>query len=921
MVIRFEGDDDMRNAWGEERAFEFLWEGGEVLASERARILTHIIRWNYGDMLSSAHPWDPPDGSRHPPINFQFDTAKLNNASDVQQHAKSLVDWSRRYATVYQGPSLAVWGSDFQFTQAGQWFSQMDQVIEEINAHPDTYGNASVRYTTLAGYFDHLNALDLEFPVKKSVSFEYGWPHAWTLQLTGNSSTQYQTGAPASRAAHKQHIRRSAELTRAAQLAHAVALAAGKLPSSLADDLQPAWDANAVCQHHDSVPGTMNSAQSFTNEGSYIPPVVGLPYDADVVRCGAQPNCRVLEDYTARLAEGQAASEAVLSASLRALSGAASDLVRVPTNTTNTVLVYNALAHDRTAVVGVPFARGAGEEGWPTVLDSSGTAIAAQLSPNDELNAIRTPLPRLFKDIVYFEATVPALGFSTYTMQFGKDGSPSTFKPAMILGPPPDPIENELLAVYFDQETGLMEQIARGPEHFLQASQTFHEYIDGQGGAYCLVMTAEARRVATPFNVSHVVGPLFSQVTQTFSSNGGMQQWVRLLKGADVVEVEHHVGRLSAGREVVSRIETSLSNNGVLQTDDSGFPEMHSRPRNASGPISQNYHALVQSASISGGHGQQQLSVLSRRTVAVASLGDGEIEYMLARRLIDSTDSQGPWPLDEQDDIRDTMWLAVGEEGAASDVEAMRMPRALELEHALLPLFLEGGAPPPTATLAPITPLPPHVFLDLFVRHSCSSGTGAAEYAIRLQSVLAQGMPTTNVSLAALRLGTDNTEACAETTLTMQQVRATNAAQRLQWRAQPLPVTLPTPSPTASLSELLASWHATGCTTAALPYGEAVTWASWTEQHVLADMYAWCTDAKAGESQETGCCGSKGCGKSLGTCTLLTVFATAAPTPTPALDASREPPSPSCKAADSIKLAPLDIRAFVVSAKQPHATH
>lgn len=47
----------------------------------------------------------------------------------------------------------------------------------------------------------------------------------------------------------------------------------------------------------------------------------------------------------------------------------------------------------------------------------------------------------------------------------------------------------------------------------------------------------------------------------------------------------------------------------------------------------------------------------------------------------------GPWPLDEQDDIRDTVWLAVGE---AHQVEAMRVARALELEHTILPLFAEG---------------------------------------------------------------------------------------------------------------------------------------------------------------------------------------------------------------------------------------
>lgn len=723
MVIRFEGPDDMRNQWGDEKAFEFLWEGGKTLSSARARILTHVMRWNYGDMLSSSCYGNCPP-SRHPsPVNFEFDKLKLHNASDVHAYARALVDWGRKYVTVYQGPQLAVWGSDFQFTQAGMWFSQMDQIIAEVNANPARYGNATVRYTTLAGYFDHLNALNLSFPVKTNTSFEFGWPHAWRMQTTGNVSVQHQTGAPASQAAHKQNVRRSAELTRAAQVAHAVGLAAKKLPASLADQLQVAWDANGVCQHHDSVTGTMMNARSFAGVASPSP-IVDLADSAAVERCGTTPNCRVLEDYTARLAEGRAASASVLATSLRALSGAA-NLTLDPTDRTGTLLLYNPLAHDRKTIVEVPFVRGKGVNGWPTVLDHTGAAVLAQLAPNDEVLTLGTPT-RPFKDVVYFTASVPALGFATFTLRFDHPAGSSTVAPTVVAGTP-DAISNGLITVRFDRQTGLMRSVSpnmTGDE--INMTQTYYEYIDGEGGAYCLIMTGKARAVSQPYNVSHAVGPLFSQVTQSFRTNGGMQQWVRLFKGADVIEVEHHVGRLAGGREVVSRLHTGIANNGGLSTDDSGFPEMHVRPLNRSAPIAQNFHALVQSASI--GDGARQLSVLTRRTMAAASQANGDLEYMLARRLIDGNDNQGPYPLDEQDDIRDTIWLAVG---APSDVEEIRMPRALELEHSLIPLWAEGTTPPPTPWLAPIAPLPSHVWLDLFVRHS-TVAAGAPEYAVRL---------------------------------------------------------------------------------------------------------------------------------------------------------------------------------------------
>ncbi len=62
-------------------------------------------------------------------------------------YAHSLVDWARASLPVYQGPFLAAWGCDFQFTNASMWFQQMDLLIDEISSNPDVY-NATVQYAT-----------------------------------------------------------------------------------------------------------------------------------------------------------------------------------------------------------------------------------------------------------------------------------------------------------------------------------------------------------------------------------------------------------------------------------------------------------------------------------------------------------------------------------------------------------------------------------------------------------------------------------------------------------------------------------------------------------------------------------------------------------------------------------------------------
>jgi hypothetical protein len=128
----------------------------------------------------------------------------------------------------------------------------------------------------------------------------------------------------------------------------------------------------------------------------------------------------------------------------------------------------------------------------------------------------------------------------------------------------------------------------------------------------------------------------------------------------------------------------------VLHTEASGFSELYARPFNATASIAQNYHAVVQTAvlrderaaaaaaaaansddrngssrrsgsgrsssgggsssssSSSGGGGNRQLTILVPRAMGIASLAEGEVELMLARRITTQSDNQGPWPLDDR---------------------------------------------------------------------------------------------------------------------------------------------------------------------------------------------------------------------------------------------------------------------------------
>ena len=181
----------------------------------------------------------------------------------------------------------------------------------------------------------------------------------------------------------------------------------------------------------------------------------------------------------------------------------------------------------------------------------------------------------------------------------------------------------------------------------------------------------------------------------------------------------------------------------------------------------------------------RQLTLLARRTMGVAALADGELEYMLMRRIVTGSDNQGPWPLDDKLPMEDHVQLVLG---PAVTSEPARFPAALALEHPLALLYRNDSTP---AGPAPVVGegyrnlaegTPPSVWAELMVRvgeHLPANAT----YAIRLQNTVAGGVAVAVPSLAAA-FGIVGMHTCVETTLSLQQTRAANEAARLRWKQE-----------------------------------------------------------------------------------------------------------------------------------------
>lgn len=157
-------------------------------------------------------------------------------------------------------------------------------------------------------------------------------------------------------------------------------------------------------------------------------------------------------------------------------------------------------------------------------------------------------------------------------------------------------------------------------------------------------------------SIKAVHGKLVSEARQVF--NNWVTQVVRVVDGERTVDLDWTVGPVplndNLGKEVITRFSSDVASGDEFFTDSNGR-EMLKRVRDqrssydfkVTEPIAGNFYPVTASAFIKGGNAQ--LSVLTDRSQAMASLKSGEMEFMIHRRLT-KDDARGvDEPLDETD--------------------------------------------------------------------------------------------------------------------------------------------------------------------------------------------------------------------------------------------------------------------------------
>uniref|UniRef100_A0A8K9XMT8 Alpha-mannosidase n=1 Tax=Oncorhynchus mykiss TaxID=8022 RepID=A0A8K9XMT8_ONCMY len=635
------------------REQEMLWRASESLTPPMADLFTGILPNGYNP--PEGFCWD--QSCDDPPIRDDPDLEDYN----VDDVVTRFLHIAHGQALVYKTNHIIMtMGSDFQYENANLWYKNLDKLIRYVNQMQSNGSEVNVLYSTPSCYLQELHRANLTWPLKGDDFFPYA-----------DSAHDFWTGYFTSRPALKRYERISNSYLQTCKQLEVLGGPISRKGPFGAGDSETLKKAMAVAQHHDAVSGTEKQ--------------------------------HVANDYARKLANGWAHCQVpTIYISLLSVS---MFLCQFSVN------VYNPLARPVSWPVRLPVNGTAYR-----ISDAKGKAVDSQVVPVSQATAaVRRGRGYAVNELL-FQVQAPPLGYSTYSVSLLQNGPPSP--QSSPLPRAPKAVQNKFLRVTFDPETGLLSSLSNlETQQTVKLSQNFYWYnaSDGNNSESIQMSGAYIFRpnTSTPFIISKTAkietlqNSVVQEVRQWFSP--WVSQVVRLYTDSRALELEWTVGPVpigdDLGKEVISRLDSSINSSGVFYTDSNGREVLQRRKDyrptwnlRQSEPIAGNYYPINSRAYIKDD--KDQLTVVTDRSQGGGSIQDGSLEIMLHRRLLyDDVRGVGE-PLNETSDIypeglvvRGRHLLSLSPPATAADTH-----RPLAQEVVLQPLitFTDGELHPST---------------------------------------------------------------------------------------------------------------------------------------------------------------------------------------------------------------------------------
>ncbi|XP_071733945.1 probable alpha-mannosidase At5g13980 isoform X1 [Rutidosis leptorrhynchoides] len=604
-----------------DKSLEVIWRGSKSLGSS-SQIFAGAFPENY----------EPPPGG------FYFE---VNDDSDIVQDDMDLFDYNVQErvndfvaAAVSQAnitrTNHVMWtmGTDFKYQYAESWYRNMDKFIHYVNKD----GRVNALYSTPSIYTDAKHAETDTWPLKEDDYFPYA-----------SDIDAYWTGYFTSRPGLKGYVRLLSGYYLAARQLEVL-----KGRNKTGPTTDKLGDALGIAQHHDGVSGT--SQQHVAN------------------------------DYAKRLSIGHKEAEVVVAESIACMvspkPGCASSATKfqqcpllnisycpsteseISSGKKLVVVVYNSLGWTRSDVIRLPVV-----SETISVYDSNGKEVESQL-----LHIVNASIKlRNYYTIAYtgkspsttpkytlaFTASVPPLGFSTYTITSASKPASNFVKEVFFkqTGTGENDIEvgsGSLKLIYSGSE-GQLSQYTNSRSSIeapVKQSYSFYDGYAGSGqasGAYVFRPNSSnpIPIVSQEKNITVLRGSIYDEVHQEI--NPWIYQITRVYKNKEHAEVEFTVGPIpvedGVGKEIITQITTTMKSNKTFYSDSNGrdFIERIRDYRadwklEVNQPIAGNYYPINLGMYLKDD--KSELSILVDRSVGGSSIVDGQLELMLHRRLL-----------------------------------------------------------------------------------------------------------------------------------------------------------------------------------------------------------------------------------------------------------------------------------------------
>ena len=720
------------------KSLQFVWHGNSELSPFDSEVLTHVLDAHY--KCPPGLDWEKnPDPSQDP-------APPVTNAN-VQAMSDAYVQAALERSMHYQGKSVLVpFGQDFRFQNASLQFDNMDAIVSFVNRNKkryiEKYGrDVSIRYSTLADYFDGLYDENLTFPRREEGSLlplVNDGHRAWTGFYSGYPNLKRLSGEVE-------------QLVNTADVMHALSLFNSQ---ELGREVTAwmAWSRRqaSIMQHHDALPGT------------------GYPFNN--------------ADYIYRLKESRRLAYNVLSEAVAAggrLRGPWPGPVGVSETVVTEIISVNSLLQRRHELVRVVVTR-------PDVIvkGEDGAPIASQVTKLETEEGAYE---------LQWTAAVPALGFSAQelaTCTVSKWTDPPYPKPpegcasasSIVKGVPGMEISNSRYRVAL--EDGLAVTLASagvdGAGAF-KASVSFAEYVSAEDTVYVFQGLEGRRSAAAEVDSAEVrTGPITSSVTVSYSNSVELVATIATAPQDldDLFDLKISVPPLKHGTNFVVVLNTDVQSRG-----SSSFVNGYQREQwenDPERPVGENYRPLVGLATLEDG--QTRLSVMSRSPLGFASGKPGEMEVMLHRRA-DGPASGNVVRGDDPSRATQELFLHAAPSGTAGARRARLLSRKLSEKIQLL----QEPQSPALQSFPPVEPGP----LDFRFPYGSFSAVELPEEVSLLSLRFAPG-PSLHLQLEHI-LG--KLEGGREVQLPVEGILRPSAAFR--WKAQEMSATFMTTAATA----------------------------------------------------------------------------------------------------------------------------